>query len=1517
MSFSACASDLSLGPQVRGCRDDFDFTVKFEQLFFSILPASIYILVATWRIFLLRRRPIVIAGSRFQYAKLAAIVLYAVFELALLVLAGLYPFPASAAAIAASVLRLSAALCMILLSTLDHARSVRPSVVLSAYVFTTVVLDIAQARTLWLASITSSERAYASVFSTTLAVKVAVLFLEAQQKSRWAKEDMRDCSPEETSGMYSLGVFFWLNKLFLLGYGKILQIPDLYSLDRKLAADHAQEMLRPHLKIEEMRGQKYGLIRVLCRSLGTYLLLPIPFRLAMTAFTFCQPLFIEALLSHLSSPEDGNSKQQGYGLIGASGLVYFGISISTAFYWYFQFRMLAALRSCLVSSIYKHATAVRITTGDDGAALTLMSADIERITMGLRMLHELWACLIETGLASWLLYTKLGAAFVVPLVAVMICAGFMSILVRYTGPSQKAWMAGVQKRVGLTSTVIAAMKNLKISGLAVPIAEYVQKLRTDELASGSRYRSLGTASAILAYTPITVAPFLTFALAGGSYGPAQLFTSLAYITLLTQPFSVLFQFLPQIVSAAACMERIQTFLEKEEREDYRRFPALEYTSEKKGPEVVPTDEKAIPSTTAAADTAAIVVENASFGWDKDTMALKNISMRVPRSGLTMVVGPIASGKSTLCKALLGEMPFSTGGSVTFSSSAHGARTGFCEQTPFLSNATVRENIVGFAPFDAARYAEVVSATMLEVDLDTLPLRDETNVGSNGITLSGGQKQRVALARALYLHTDLLVLDDVFSGLDADTEDQVFQRVFAPAGMTGTEEEGKGSGGGGGLLARRGATVVLCTHSVRHLPFSQHVVALGADGTVVEQGSFAELDAAQGYVRSLQVKSASSLSSSSSAASLASSDITRPVTSPSAGATEAAAKGALLTKVKSTVSENDMEQKARQTGDKTVYKHYAASLGSIVSIAFIFFSIMFGGFSSFPPVWLSLWTQDSASAQPAHAMGYWVGLYALFQMLGLIALLGQCYAVFIVGVRRSGKYLHHEALHTLVHAPLRYFTTTDQGVTTNLFSQDLNIIDTQLPMSLMNFVATAFTAVGQAVVMCISSPYLAAGYPFLLALIYIVQKFYLRTSRQLRILDLEAKSPLYTHFLDTTKGLVTLRAHGQVQDDRAKNSNLLNTSQRPAYLLMMIQHWLELVLHLVVMGLALILVGLAVTVRSSAGFTGASLITIMMFSENLMVLVQFWTMFETSIGAIARLRAFATVKPEDRDGEDVRPDEAWPPRGAITLDNVSASYGTDSPDETPNLALREVTLEIKPGEKVAICGRTGSGKSSLIALLLKLLDPTPETNDGVRIDGVDVATLDRQVLRQCIISVPQDTVFLPDGTSFLDNIDPLGAGTAADAQSVLETVGLWTFVSEHGGLEAGMTAEAFSQGQRQLFSLARAVLRRRVRARRLGINDFSAKQTDGSLTSTDGGVLLLDEVSSSVDQDTEKTMQEIISHEFRSYTVVAVSHHLDMIMDFDRVVVMDRGLVAEVGRPRELVQTEGSRFGDLYALGGKV
>ncbi|KAG2012494.1 hypothetical protein GB937_007089 [Aspergillus fischeri] len=1485
-------------------QEQFDFNLQFESLFFSIIPSVLFIPSSLWRTLVQIRKPVVVNAPVLQFIKTGAIVLYAGLELALLILAAVGSFHISRMFIASSVLQLISALFMLTVSVVDHSRSPRPSMLLNSYLFLTLLFDIARARTLFLSSDSDhgSEIVYSSIFCASVGLKTTILFLEACQKARWVTWDATKHSPEETSGIFSLGAFFWLNKLFLAGYRHTFTIESLYPLDSTFDAQALHEEFAKKMDYTKLKGDKFGLLKVLVRTLWVQLLLPIPLRAALIAFYICQPLFIESLVTYLSHSEP--DPNVGYGLIGAAILIYSGIGISYALYWYCHHRLRTMVRSILVTETFKAATRVRLGSGDDSAALTLMSTDMERIRMGLRFVHETWASMIQAGLAAWMLHRQLGVVFVAPVGVVLVCFVGLGILINFTGDSQRSWMSAVQKRVGLTATVIASMKSLKISGLAGPVAEYVQRLRVDELAAGARYRRIMIIAAVFAYIPQLISPPLTFAFAQKTLNASTMFTSLSFLTLVTAPLSQLFQSIPELVSGLACLGRIQVFLEMEPRQDYRQ-PLVEAQScgmEKSSKQLnlKPTD--------------CIVIRDANFGWKADKFVLNNINTQIPASSLTMVISPVGSGKSTFCKALLGEIPFSQGSVVT---STPARRVGFCEQTAFLWNGTIRENIVGFTPFDRERYDQVIEATSLRFDLATLPQGDQTNIGSDGVALSGGQKQRLSLARALYLPSDFLILDDVFSGLDADTEEQVFRQVFGPDG----------------LLRRRGSTVVLCTHSVRHLPTADYIIAL-ENGSVAEQGTFVHLSTRAGYVQRLEV----GLKQEDEDTTADDEPGPCPEHEGQTGAGNKKLEPAIT--VNSTQSSTPIAPAvaaARQVGDATVYKLYIKSMGWFVAACGVFFAALWGLFTNYPTIWLTYWSDATESVHPAHSNSYYAGIYALLQICAIIALLLLGITLFIVSVKKAGANLHQQALRTLIRAPLSFFTNTDTGVVTNLFSQDLNLIDTELPEATLNTLFCVFQSIGQAVVMLTSSVYLAISYPILGALLYFVQKYYLRTSRQLRLLDLEAKSPLYTHFLNTLKGIATLRAFGFIPDDIHKNARLVDSSQRAAYLLLMIQEWLNLVLNLVVMVMAAVLTTLAVRLHSNSAFAGASLYSLMTFGDSLSGIVIYYTRLETSIGAIARLKTFnETVTPEDRDGpgeEDIVPDTNWPDRGLVELHGVSARYKLTTVSESdsesnsnsvvsgvtkPPLALKNITLTIHPGEKVAICGRTGSGKSSFLALLLKLLDPLPSTDNNhdqeppVLIDNIPLHRIHRATLRQRLIAVPQDPVFLPDGSSFRANLDPTNTATPAECQRVLEAVRLWGFVQERAGvLHAPVTAGTLSAGQRQLFSLGRAVLRAMFRLR----STSPSPEEGGSDNQDQGGILLLDEVSSSVDRESERMMQEIIRAEFRHYTIIAVSHRLEMIMDFDRVVVMDRGEVVEVGSPAALKGTPGSRFGESVAAAG--
>lgn len=926
---------------------------------------------------------------------------------------------------------------------------------LSAFLFLTILFDIMQTRSLWLSAYNYAQMTFARLFLVATVWKALLILLEAQHKRRWLYWDSKSHSPEETTGLYGLGSFFWLNALFFSGFKKVLAVSDLFPLDKNVSAKFLQVSFTP--KIDNVDFQRTSLARTLASTLAVPLLLPVAPRIALIGFSFCQPFLIESLLTYLGEPNGEAPANSGYGLIGATILVYTGIAISTAFYWYFQERAIFMIRACLGAAVYRKTTQAKISTADDSAALTLMSTDIEQIRSGLEELHECWAIPIQVAIACWLLQRRLGTAFAASLVVVAVCVICSGITLRYIGPRQKAWMEIIQKRVGHTSNVISNMKNLKISGMTDPVEKAIQGLRVEELNVGSKFRVLLICAILIAFTPIMLSPVFTFAVTTRNLDVTTIFTSISFLTLLSQPLSMLFQFVPTLVAAFSCLQRIQDFLGKESRYDFR-------DSEKA------TVSKSLGS--SADCTPAIKIVGGSFGWDKDTMALKNINCSIP-SGLTIVVGPIASGKSTLCKALLGETPVAQG-KIIMGGFHH--RVGYCDQVPLLLNATIKENIVGYSAINAERYAEVIKTTMLTQDLLLLPEGDRTMIGSNGLSLSGGQKQRVSIARALYLESSLLIFDDILSGLDTDTEGRVFHNVFGPTGM----------------LRARGVTAVLCTHSVRHLPLADHIIALAADGTLVEEGTFDDLMANKQYVHGLGVDSYTH-------------NPKPEATTPGPDVeTHEQAPG---TNPVASVSPVDVKNSTRIMGDAAVFMHYFRSIGAIWLVAFAVFGVICGFFYNFGTIWMKYWSEDVSSPNPKQSSSFYIGLYAMFQCLGLATLFAEAVIGLLVIINISGARLHQTTLETLITAPLRFFTTTDTGVIINLFSQDMTLIDGELPIALINTSLLTWIVVGAAAVAATSSPYLLIAYPFVLATMYSIQKFYLRTSRQLRLLDLESKSPL--------------------------------------------------------------------------------------------------------------------------------------------------------------------------------------------------------------------------------------------------------------------------------------------------------------------------------------------------------------------------------------------------------------------------
>ncbi|KAI6782626.1 Multidrug resistance-associated protein 1 [Emericellopsis cladophorae] len=1092
--------------------------------------------------------------------------------------------------------------------------------------------------------------------------------------------------------------------------------------------------------------------------------------------------------------------------------------------------------------LFDKATDLTITAADPTAALTLMSADIERIDMGWRTAHDLWANLVEIGIAIYLLERQLGIACLIPVATALVSIVGSIIAVSFVMARQAMWLEAIGKRIAVTSQMLGAMKGVKMCGLTSVLEARISSMRDDELHISGKFRRLLIWNMGLAYLAPILAPIFTFTayslLArnqgdGGTLDTNRVFTSLSLFALLQEPLTSFVTSLSSFVGSIGCFSRIQAFLESDVRSDQRlvhdtsnsgssssQSTLFKKSNEKSAQETdVDKAGEAQGGSPTRENDVTIKIQDGAFGYasDKDPN-LTDISIEVPSSQFTMVVGPVGSGKSTLLKAILGEVALMAGNVHIM-----GSEIAYCDQTPWHMNGTVRASIIAFSPVDERWYEQVLQACALTQDFRQLPKGDQTTIGSKGIVLSGGQSQRISLARAVYARKYTIILDDVFSGLDAHTENVVFHNLL----------------GSKGLLRRSSTTVVVASSRSNRLSYADYIICLDGTGKGCEQGTFQELSASEGYVSQLLVTSA---------------DWTRPsATDPQDE--DSAVKHELAQ------LEEEKDEAGRRTGDIAIYTYYIRAIGWLPTFIFIFAICAFIFCQSFPTIWLNWWAAANAE-EPHQRLGYYLGIYAMLGGLALIFLVVSCWQMIVTMVPLSGKNFHSNLLKTVLNAPMSFFAATDAGVTINRFSQDLQLIDMDLPIAALNTFATFVLCIAQLALVAVGSYYTAIAFPFLFAALWLVQHVYLRTSRQLRFMDLEAKSPLYALFTESVTGLATLRAFGWRGALEDRLYNLLDRSQRPFYLLYAVQRWLTLVLDMFVAGIAVLLVFLITQLRGvlPPGLIGVALVNVILFSQNLKLLLMFWTNLETHIGAISRIKSFTThTKSEHEVQETEVPPPTWPSQGGVEFENVSAGY---------------------------------NGKSSMVSCLFRMID----IHEGrITVDNIDITTIPREDVRTRLVGVPQDA-FLIDGSSVRLNADPAEKLSDAAVEDALQLVELWDIVASKGGLDTPIDDLHLSHGQMQLFCIARAMLR-------------------------PSPIIVLDEATSSVDAHADDLIRRVMKERFSNHTILSIVHKLESALDdFDLVAVLDAGVLVEFGPPRELLQqgVDKSPFAALYeSLSSKV
>ncbi|KAF2020289.1 ABC transporter [Aaosphaeria arxii CBS 175.79] len=1458
--------DDTFGPYAgKNCRGGFDFTLLFEDAFLSIAPLALLLLITPFRLLYLLKKPTKVSKSYLLPAKLLSWSFLAAFDLALLVLWAKRSGFKTRAAIPSAVISLVGAFVLCLLSYMEHVRHVRTSFLLNFYLLITLFLDAVRSRSF---SISRDLEMISVLFTTRVGVKIFLIIFESRSKRNLLLPGFSHYPPEATSGMYSRALFWWQNPLFRKGYSNALRLDDLFQLDKHLQSDYLLDRIQSAWdKLSEKKSR--SLFMVTSGRIKWSILAVVPPRICLIAFNFCQPFLINRAISYSEQEDSPQHRNIGYGLIGAYVLVYVGIAISTGQYQHFTYRFITMMRGGMISMLYNKATEVTLSGVDTASSLTLMSADIERVVTGMQTAHELWSNTAEVVLAIYLLSIQLGAACAVPIgVAIVSLVGSIgaSSLVMQR---QALWLEAIERRIAATTAMLSSMKGVKMGGLTDVLRDDLHNLRIQELDISKKFRKLLIWTMGFSYISPVVSPIATFAVfsviarskAGEStLDTATVFTSLSLFTLLTEPLGSLIMALAAYMGAVGSFRRIQEFVESESKVERRKLPnirnsigsasELEGDESDKGSNASQKSRFSLEGDRNFSSTMAVVIENGFFGWDKEKEpkgCLQSITTAVPRAKITMVVGPVGCGKSTLLKGILGELPV-MGGTVQISS----VRIALCDQTPWHMNGTVQQSIVGTSDFDQRWYASVVRSCALDEDLRLLPQGDQTEVGSKGIALSGGQSQRIALARAVYAQKDIIILDDCLSGLDTQTENRVWHSLF----------------GREGILRRCRTTVLIASSSAKRLPYCDHIVALSSDGSIAEQGTYDKLNRSGGYVSSF--------------------DLPPPDWdfSPSKHLYEAPPKYTERAN-SAKITEDDIQAEAnRRTGDAAIYLFYVRSVGWVPTIIFIVSITIFIFGQLFPTWWVKEWAAYNAT-HPNQNLGFYLGIYGMLGGVALLFLIISCWQLIITMVPRSGVNFHWKLLTTVLGSPMSFFASTDTGVTLNRFSQDLQLIDMELPVAALNTFATFVMCIGQMALIAASSPYAAISFPIVAASLFTIQKFYLRTSRQLRFLDLEAKSPLYSAFNEMLDGLATIRAFGWQDFLVEKAKALLDRSQRPFYLLFAVQRWLTLVLDLIVAAVATLLIVLVVTLHGKIdpGYVGVALLNVILFSQSVKLLISFWAQLETHIGSVARIKTFTTdAISENLEGEDQMPPPNWPGDGKIEFRDITACYRPHEP------VIEKLSLTIAPGEKVAIVGRTGSGKSSLVATLFRMLDLS---HGSILIDNLPLHRIPRQAIRSRLVGLPQDAYLLPGSVRL--NADPLKLSNDKAIMQALKDVQLWDIVVSKGDenkyahpLDVLVEDLHFSHGQRQLFCLARAMLRKEK-----------------------GSVVVLDEATSSLDHASDTHVQKLLRSTFASHTIIAVAHKLDTILDFDKVVVMNQGSLVEYGKPYKLLEQEGSWFKSLY------
>lgn len=1273
-------------------------------------------------------------------------------------------------------------------------------------------------------------------------------------------------TPYCDAGLFSVATLSWLNPLLSIGAKRPLELKDIPLLAPKDRAKTNYKVLNSNwekLKAEKPEEQP-SLAWAILKSFWKEAACNGIFALINTLVSYVGPYMISYFVEYLGGKE--TFPHEGYILAG----IFFSaklVETLTTRQWYLGVDILGMhVRSALTAMVYRKGlrlSSLAKQSHTSGEIVNYMAVDVQRVGDYSWYLHDIWMLPLQIILALAILYKNVGIASVATLIATIISIIVTVPLAKVQEEFQDNLMASKDERMRKTSECLRNMRIMKLQAWEDRYRVKLEEMREVEFRwLRKALYSQAFITFIFWSSPIFVAAvtFGTSILLGAQLTAGGVLSALATFRILQEPLRNFPDLVSMMAQTKVSLDRISGFLLEEDLQEDATI-------------VLPRGMTNL----------AIEIKDGEFSWDPSSRStLSGIQMKVQKGMRVAVCGMVGSGKSSFLSCILGEIPKISGEVRVCGSAA------YVSQSAWIQSGNVEENVLFGSPMDKAKYKNVIHACSLKKDLELFSHGDQTIIGDRGINLSGGQKQRVQLARALYQDADIYLLDDPFSAVDAHTGSELFKEYI--------------------LTALGNKTVIFVTHQVEFLPAADLILVL-KEGHIIQAGKYDDLlqagtdfktlvSAHHEAIGSMDIPSHSSddsdetLSLDGSVVFIKKCDATgsnvdslAKEVQESASASDPKAikekKKAKRTRKKQLVQE---EERVRGRVSMKVYLSYMAAAYKGLLIPLIILAQALFQFLQIASNWWMAWANpQTEGGQPRVSPMVLLGVYMALAFGSSWFIFVRAVLVATFGLAAAQK-LFLKMLRSVFRAPMSFFDSTPAGRILNRVSIDQSVVDLDIPFRLGGFASTTIQLFGIVGVMTkVTWQVLLLVVPMAVACLWM-QKYYMASSRELvRIVSIQ-KSPIIHLFGESIAGAATIRGFRQEKRFMKRNLYLLDCFARPFFCSLAAIEWLCLRMELLstfVFAFCMILL-----VSFPHGSIDPSMAGLAVtYGLNLNARLSRWILsfckLENKIISIERIYQYSQIPSEaPLIIEGSRPPSSWPENGTIDLIDLKVRYGENLP-----MVLHGISCTFPGGRKIGIVGRTGSGKSTLIQALFRLIEPA---EGRIFIDNIDICTIGLHDLRSRLSIIPQDPTLF-EGT-IRRNLDPLVEHSDQEIWQALDKSQLGEKVRDKElKLDTPVldNGDNWSVGERQLVALGRALLKQ-------------------------ARILVLDEATASVDTATDNLIQKIIRSEFKDCTVCTVAHRIHTIIDSDLVLVLSDGRVAEFDSPPRLLEDKSSMFYKLVA-----